>query len=382
MGSIASYETSAGKRYRVRYRKPDHGQTDKRGFKTKKEAQLFLASIEVSKARGDFIEASRARVTVGEWGEQWLAAQVQVKPSTLRGYQSIMRGKIIPRWGRVPLGELTHSGLQAWISEQVNLVSPRTVQYYHRVFSMMLKYAVRDRRISSNVAEGIRLPRIVPRKHGYLTHAELHELAAYSGTDRDLVLFFGYTGLRWGEVAAVRVRDLDMLRRRVSVEQAVVEIGSELIYGTPKNHTLRSVPFPTFLAEDLAVRCHGKAPDDLVFTAPAGGPLRNRNWSRRTFSPAMKKLMAAHPSLPRLTPHDLRHTAASLAISAGANVKAVQRMLGHKSAAMTLDVYSDLFDDDLDAVGDALSAAGDPSVVGTPWAAQAEATAKVTALPA
>ena len=67
-------------------------------------------------------------------------------------------------------------------------------------------------------------------------------------------------------------------------------------------------------------------------------------------------------------PHDLRHTAASLAISAGANVKAVQKMLGHASAAMTLDVYADLFDDDLDAVGDALSAVGAPEVVGKMWA--------------
>ena len=55
-----------------------------------------------------------------------------------------------------------------------------------------------------------------------------------------------------------------------------------------------------------------------------------------------------------LTPHDFRHTAASLAVQAGANVKAVQRLLGHKSAAMTLDVYADLFDTDLDDVAEAL----------------------------
>lgn len=78
----------------------------------------------------------------------------------------------------------------------------------------------------------------------------------------------------------------------------------------------------------------------------------------------MTQLLDAYPELERLTPHDLRHTAASLAISAGANVKAVQKMLGHASAAMTLDVYADLFDDDLDAVGEALSRAGDPTRVG------------------
>lgn len=159
-----------------------------------------------------------------------------------------------------------------------------------------------------------------------------------------------------------------MLRRRVNVDQAVTEVGRELVYGTPKNHSRRSVPFPSFLAEMLAQHCEGKAGDDFVFTAPQGGALRNRNWRRRSFAPAMAQLLDAYPDLERLTPHDLRHTAASLAISAGANVKAVQKMLGHASAAMTLDVYADLFDDDLDAVGDALSQVGDPGAVGKMWA--------------
>jgi integrase len=94
---------------------------------------------------------------------------------------------------------------------------------------------------------------------------------------------------------------------------------------------------------------------DLVFPAAGGGYLQapkvgedSRSW----FDAALRKA-----DLPRITPHDLRHTAASLAVSVGANVKAVQRMLGHSSAAMTLDVYTDLFDDDLDAVAEALDAA-------------------------
>jgi integrase len=92
------------------------------------------------------------------------------------------------------------------------------------------------------------------------------------------------------------------------------------------------------------------------------------NWKRKAFDKAADALADNHPDLLRPTVHDLRHTAASLAISAGANVKAVQRMLGHASAAMTLDVYADLFDDDLDAVGDALSRLGSPEVVGKVWA--------------
>lgn len=118
---------------------------------------------------------------------------------------------------------------------------------------------------------------------------------------------------------------------------------------------------------------------DLLFTSPCGRPLRAKNWKRRAFDKAADALIDNHPDLLRPTAHDLRHTAASLAISAGADVKAVQCMLGHASAAMTLDVYADLFDDDLDAVGDALSRFGAPDVVGKVWASPENAASESAA---
>jgi len=105
------------------------------------------------------------------------------------------------------------------------------------------------------------------------------------------------------------------------------------------------VPLPGFLADQLAEHVNGKPMNQLVFTAPDRGPLRNSNFRRDVFDRA-----AVSVGLRGLTIHDLRHTAASLAIGAGANVKAVQLMLGHASAAMTLDVYAGLFPDDLDAL--------------------------------
>jgi integrase len=100
-----------------------------------------------------------------------------------------------------------------------------------------------------------------------------------------------------------------------------------------------------------------KGRDDLVFTDMRGGVLRNSNWRARVFQPAIEVCQKADYTFPSITPHDLRHTAASLAVSAGANVKALQRMLGHARASMTLDVYADLFDDDLDTVAESLDAA-------------------------
>ncbi|HET8601360.1 MAG TPA: site-specific integrase [Segeticoccus sp.] len=121
--------------------------------------------------------------------------------------------------------------------------------------------------------------------------------------------------------------------------------------GTPKTHQRRSVPVPRFLTDDLARLGAGKGPEEYLFTAPQGGPLRLMNFRRRVFDPAVRAA-----GLDGLTPHELRHTAASLAVSAGANVKDVQRMLGHSSAAMTLDVYAGLFEDGLDAVADRMDA--------------------------
>lgn len=164
-------------------------------------------------------------------------------------------------------------------------------------------------------------------------------------TGRLVVLVLAYCGLRWCEMAALRVGSIDFLRRRLNIAEAVTEVHGRLVWGTPKSHEARAVPIPCVLVDELSAHVAGKERDDLVFTTASGTPLRNRNARRSWFDGAADAI-----GVPGLTPHELRHTAASLAVSAGAHVKAVQAMLGHASAAMTLDTYADLFDDDLDAV--------------------------------
>jgi integrase len=118
----------------------------------------------------------------------------------------------------------------------------------------------------------------------------------------------------------------------------------------PKDYEHRSIAIPPFLADLLAPHLAGRSPSDPVFTgARTASYLRNAVFRHGWFDPAAEAI-----GLTGLTPHELRHTAASLAVGSGANVKAVQRMLGHASAAMTLDTYTDLFDDDLEAVATAL----------------------------
>ncbi|HVT21226.1 MAG TPA: site-specific integrase, partial [Mycobacteriales bacterium] len=173
-------------------------------------------------------------------------------------------------------------------------------------------------------------------------------------TYRLVVLFLAYTGVRFGEMAALRVEQLDLDRRRAAIIRSVTAVqGKGLVWGTPKTHERREVPIPRFLAADLAEHVKGKASTDLVFSAVrSAGPIRSAVFRLAGFDQAARLI-----GIPDLRPHDLRHTAASLAIAAGADVKVVQQMLGHASAAMTLDQYGHLFTDRLDEVADALDAA-------------------------
>jgi len=192
----------------------------------------------------------------------------------------------------------------------------------------LIRLSVSDRRTLSNPSRGVSLPRKVKKPHVYLGHEQVHALAAASKYPA-LVLVLAYCGIRWGEATALRVKHLDMLRRRLMIEENAVQVGSVIEVGTPKNHKKRTVPFPRFLGEYLARQCAGKGRDDLVFPGESGHHLHlarvhedNMSW----FGSAVKRT-----GIPRITPHDLRHSAASFAVSAGANVKAVQKMLGHSS---------------------------------------------------
>lgn len=364
MATVKAYDTAKGRRYRVRYRTPEGRQTDKRGFLTKKAAEAFANSVEVDKLQGTYVAPAAGRITVGELGPDWLRRQkAHMKPSGHRSYDSAWRIHVEPRWGHTQITKISYSDVQSWIAELADERGASVVHTAHSVLSRILEDAVRDRKLATNPAKGVKLPRKVRKPSRYLTQAQVWQLAAEAGRYKALVLLLSYSGLRWGEVAGLRVRDIDFLRRRATVHENAVQVGTETVVGTLKGHKHRVVPLPSFVVDELSRQCRGKAPDDLLWPSRSGGYLAPPSAKDSWLSGAVERCQRAAeiaravegedpvtPEFPRVTAHDLRHTAASLAISAGANVKAVQRMLGHASAAMTLDTYADLFDDDLDDV--------------------------------
>ncbi|MGN6221690.1 MAG: tyrosine-type recombinase/integrase [Microbacterium sp.] len=356
MGSIHPYTTPSGKRYVARYRKPDNSQGGKRGFRTKKEAELWLAGVELSKSQNEYVDPSDAHITLNELAAVWLQNQSAVlKPSAMHPLESAWRIHVQPVWGRREVGSVRHAAVRAWVTEMSGKRGAVTVIRAYGVLASLLDDAVRDRRIRTNPARGIALPRKKRKPRVYLTHSQVRALADQSAHP-DVVYFLAYTGLRWGEATGLRLRDVDAVRRRVHVHENAVLVNGTLHVGTPKSHVSRSVPYPDFLAPVIESQMRGKARDQILFGDGVHHmllPNSRDGW----FAGAVRRAQTLDPDFPRLTPHDLRHTAASLAISAGANVKAVQRMLGHASASMTLDTYADLFDADLDLVANALSQA-------------------------
>ncbi|MGW4331862.1 tyrosine-type recombinase/integrase [Rhodococcus koreensis] len=361
MATIESYSTAAGKRYMVRYRTPEHGQTKKRGFRTKRDAEVYATTVEVEKLTGAYVPPALGRVTVGELGADWLERkETDVKPSSFNSLETAWRVHVEPRWGRTRIADVKLDSVERWITELVRAGKGATVVIRaYGVLASILDGAVKAKRLASNPARGVEnLPRKQRKPRVYLTHQQVQALADESGRHDVLVYVLAYCGLRWGEAIALRVEHLDLLRKRLTVVDNAVQVNGEIHVGTPKSHVHRSVPIPAFLVEMLAEQCEGRDRGDLVFPGRGDKHLLRSVSLTGWFQKAVER-----SGVPKLTPHDLRHTAASLAVSAGVNVKALQRMLGHASAAMTLDTYADLFDDDLEAVGAALDDARSRSSV-------------------
>jgi integrase len=265
MGSIEPYEVASGRRYRVRYRDPEHAQRLRAGFPTKHAAEEFLASITVSKSRGEYVDPAEAKVMLGSLAAEWLENQSHLKPSSARPLEIAWRRRVAPRWSKVRISDVRYSNVQAWVTQLGTERSASTVNRAYGVLAALLDVAVRDRRILSNPARGVKLPRKVGKEKVYLSHEQVELLVANSGEQATLVQFLAYTGLRWGEVTALRVSNLDSLRRRINVTRNAVMVGGTIHEGTPKSHDSRSVPFPAFLSAPLAKLCEGKSRDDLIF---------------------------------------------------------------------------------------------------------------------
>ncbi|MEX2203747.1 MAG: tyrosine-type recombinase/integrase [Actinomycetota bacterium] len=299
-------------------------------------------TIEADQLRGTYLDPSLGRTTLAEFWERFDATALHLRPSTRSLYRSQWRQHIAPVLGAHPLAAITRTDVESFLAFMaLNGAQPPTQRATRKLLSRLLAGAVDAGLVGRNVAHGVSTPTVARREMRFLTAIETDRLVeATPERYQALILVAAYGGLRFGELCALRVGRFDALRRRVSIEESIVEVGGKNHAGPTKTSTSRAVKLPGFVAEKLALHLATQplGSDGLIFTDPQGGPMRRTNFRRRVWLPAVRRA-----GLEPLRFHDLRHTAAALAIASGAHPKAIQERLGHSTITVTLDRYGHLF---------------------------------------
>lgn len=360
--SIEKRHTKNGQpRWIVEWRLPGRVKRRK-SFRTEREARAFEAEVIAAKNRGVIFDPKRGdAITVAYVYASWIATRQDVTPKVRRGYEDNWRNHVEPAFALWPVTKIDRSSIQTWVNEMT--VGPRTKRWRHSLLRMVLDHACDEGWIVRNPAHTTTFPPLSAHEHVYLTADEVEQLALLCGAQGDVVLILAYTGLRWGELVGLNVADIDLERRRLYVRRSITQVGGKLVTGAPKSKAgQRAVPIPNLIAPALAERIKGRRRDEPAICSPRGARLGRENWVRAVRWKTQTQAIG-HPTL-RI--HDLRHTYASLARSAGADLRILQKTMGHASITVTAHTYADLYDGELDAVADALDTLSAPTIDGPP----------------
>ncbi len=318
----------------------DKGAKRSKSFQRKLDADRFVDKINAEQGAGTYVDPRAGLVPFDVWAERWWANTSHLRPSSRARSDSILHGRLVPHFVGTPLSAIRPSDVTSYVKQlEREGLAPGSIRKVFNVLRSVMGAAVEDDLIRKNPCAGAKLAAAAPAEMRFLSPEEISGLVAEIPDEyRALVLVAAYGGLRFGELAGLHVRDVDFLRRRVTVRESLVDVGGRLYAGPTKTGRLRSVSLPPGIIDALSVRIgKDRAADEYVFTSPAGGPLRRSTFRTRVWLPALQRA-----GLQGLRFHDLRHTAAALAIAQGAHPKAIQERLGHKTVATTMDLYGHL----------------------------------------
>ncbi|WP_245724687.1 tyrosine-type recombinase/integrase [Micromonospora citrea] len=391
MGFVS--KTPAGT-YRANWRDSADRQKAKT-FRTKKEANAFLAEVEGALNRGTYVDPHAGRMRFGEFVTRWLAGR-SVEARTAERTQSMLRAHLLPQWADWPLAKIDYLAVQEWVTNLGRTLAPSTTAKHLGMLSMIMQTAIRARLIAVNPCEGVRVPRNRAReaRAGTISREAFFGrlLPAVPAEHRAIVCAAAGAGLRWGECAGLPWEAVDLDRGLLHVAQVAVEThGGVLLRAYPKTRAgVRTVPMPPFLVDELRRRCGAAVPDAraLVFADRDGGPQRRSNFRRRVWLPSLVRAgllgrvaevapgrwaaswpdrdgreqraefadeaaAVAHVAASAfggLRFHDLRHSYITWLVTDGVPVNVVRRVVGHEKASTTLNRYTHTPDDYADRV--------------------------------
>jgi integrase len=333
-------------RYTGYYRDPA-GRTRSAGTFASERAALKAARKSEGKVEdGSWIDRTAGRIIFTDYvGNVWWPSR-HLEVSTRAGYRSYLDKHFLPYFGAMAMADILPSTVQGWVTQAVESgLSARSVVKYHVMLHGVFKRAVRDRVIAYNPCADTELPKVVAKKTRILTPEEFDRLLAQIPARYvPLVLTEIETGLRWGELIALRPRHIDFLRRTITIEETIVEVSRRtsptgdrmVVKPYPKDDEPRTLKVSPQLLQTLAARIEalGLGREDLLFpsTETAGGrPLSRNTFRTRVWLPALEVAdLGFHVRM-----HDLRHAHASWLLAGGADLKSVMDQMGHSQIQTT-----------------------------------------------
>jgi integrase len=340
MASIRKRAKADGGGYQVRYYGPD-GRIRAKTFAARAEAVEFSNQTEADIGRGSWLDPKLAATPLSEYVSDYLKASLHWRPNTRIKVQGHLENYVLAAFGDFPIGDIRPTDVREWVvALNEHGLAPATVRGIYSSLSRVMNQAVIDGLIVRSPCIGISLPQNkVQRELVFLDARQVARLAdAIPPRYRALIFTAAYTGMRWGELAALKVKNVDLLKGSIRVIEAATEVSGHLIEGPTKTGTARAISLPRFLCQMLVDHLAQYPSKGHLFTSLEGHPLR-RNFYRRHFVPAVKT--AGLPDGVRF--HDLRHTCAALLIAQGAHPKEIQDRLGHSTIRVTFDRYGHLF---------------------------------------
>jgi integrase len=337
-------------RWKIRFRDP-LGRPRSKVCDTKREARAFAEDIAHAGRQGSWILPERGKITLEAWSAQYMATVVHLRPTSIALYQRELV-HIHRRFGSIPLGQFNALDIQTWLADLlVSGVAPSSVHRKYRMLRRLLQVAVEKEMIVKNPCIGVQPPRVESNEMRFLSPQEAVALAeTIDPWFKALVYTAIETGMRWSELVGLRRRQVNLLKRTVTVIEQLVFVGGDASVGRigrwvnqkPKTKAgTRTISISPFLAAQLAEQIENRSQpglDGLVFVNMRGGPIGGSIFNKRHWQPVRSAL-----GFDDLRFHDLRHTAVALAIAQGAHPKAIQRRMGHSTINMTLDRYGHLF---------------------------------------
>ena len=264
-------------RYDVRLRRPD-GTHYVKTLRTTKEAETYKATEIADRARGTWIDPKAGKISFADWSAEWLKTWTMTwRIRTADKHHMAMRVHWVPRFGSQEVGSITPRQIQAAVDELAVKYQPSSVRSYYGTLRTCVLYAVERDLISRTPCRAIKLPKKSEPEKRVIEPTELHSLADAVGERwRCFIYLGGVMGLRFGEIAALRVSDFEPSSRQLSIKRTLTELNGELILSPPKSRSsIRSLPVSAPMAAELVghlERESRSAPADLIFVNVYGAP--------------------------------------------------------------------------------------------------------------